>query len=76
MTLSIDYFEDLTTAEKNAIKQMDKAMNTLSKRHWFYVAGGDLNLIRSSMDDYIGDSVNQEAVAAKISGYCIDGGDW
>lgn len=73
---NIVYWDDLTKEEVSAIKKLDSAMKVLSKRHWFYSAGGDLNLIRSSDDNYNDESVNSEAVAAKISGYCVDGGDW
>lgn len=83
MTVSID-FDDLTKEEKAAVKQIDKAMKVLSKRHWFFAASSDLNIMRCASDggrvlSETGanhNGMDQTEIAASISGYNIDGGDW
>jgi len=72
-------FDDLTNKEKEALKQLDKAMKTLSKRHWFYACSSGLCIMRITGDDDMmlpSRGVNPEYKAAEISGYGIDGGDW
>lgn len=72
-------FEDLTQKEKEAIKQIDKAMKVLSKRHWFYGNASGLDIIRYGSDNervINGATFSPDMVAGQISGYDIDGGDW
>ena len=79
MTISIDY-DDLTEKEKEAVKQIDRAMKILSKRHWFFAASSDLCVMRFDENGDRGlcdfGSMDQSMIAASITGYNIDGGDW
>ncbi len=74
------YYDDLMNKEKEALKQIDKAMKVLSKRHWFFMSEDGLRIMRYGEDnchEIMGSGgVDQEYISASIDGYDTDGGGW
>lgn len=71
----------LDDKEKEALKQMKKALRVLSKRHWFFAQGGTLSIMRVSENGGRAilpeGAMDQDYVVADVgNGFDIDGGDW
>ena len=78
---------ELNAEEKQALEQIKKGFDVLSKRHWFYSADFELNIMRNpdngtGMKKHINSSgfpsetVDQDYIVTSITNGVFEGGGW